>query len=365
LGARQQAFKGDSNRKRLKTAETVCDTLSPTVNERSVGRTPPPRHPPAGKPKPRILLADDNAYVLAHVSRLLEVRFDVVAAVNDGWQAVRAARRWDPDVVLLDITMPQLNGFQVALELTRAGSRAKILMLTMHQSDDFVAAAITAGARGYVLKSRLSGDLTAAIDHVIAGRLFVPSLTSLLSIAPAPDANGHAAQLCITEGAGVTELSSVLAAALDRGEVAAIMATEATRAAIAERLDARGARVAQAAARGRYLSLDATSAVSEVMTGGRPETRDVAAFVDELDRARLAASASSLTIVGEPALLLCRAGDLEGAIHLETVWHDVTRRRPFHTVCPCLMECFSEGNARDRFPDICAPHSAVCHAVGD
>jgi DNA-binding NarL/FixJ family response regulator len=324
----------------------------------------PPFNPRFGDDRPRILVADDNAFVLAHVSRLLAARFDVVAAVRDGRQAVEAARRLAPDVILLDITMPALNGFQVARELTRAGSRAKILMLTIHQSDDFVAAAITAGARGYVLKSRLLGDLATAIDHVIAGRLFVPSLASLLSIAPAADANGHAAQLCITEGTGLAELSSVLAAALLRGEVTVIMATEATRVAIAERLDARGCHVAQATARGRYLSIDAASAVSEVMASGRLETRGVAAFVDELDRARLAASASSLTVVGEPALLLCRAGNLDAAIQLETEWHAATRRRPFHTVCPCPMDCFREGSTLDRFPDICAPHSAVCHAAG-
>jgi DNA-binding NarL/FixJ family response regulator len=310
----------------------------------------------------RVLAADDSPLTLANVSTLLAERFDIVAAVADGREAVDAAHRLDPDVVVLDVTMPELNGFQTARELTRSNSRAKIVMLTMHESDDFVAAAVTSGAEGYVLKTRMATDLEAAIDHVVAGRLFVPSLTSLLAVPPAQDAGGHAAQLDITDRDGLSELSGVLAAALRRGDVAGVMASEGTRAGIAERLVASGCDLEAAADRGQYFSVDARAALSEVMPGGRVDTERIAMFVDDLDRSRLAASASSVTIVGEPALLLCRDGDPEAAIRLEHVWHDLTRRRPFFTVCPCPMECFSEGDESDLFPRICAPHSVVCHA---
>jgi DNA-binding NarL/FixJ family response regulator len=307
-------------------------------------------------------VADDNTWVLAKVTALLAERFDLVATVTDGPQAIDAVRWLDPDVVVLDVIMPELNGFQTARELTRSRSRAKIVMLTMHQSDDYVAAAVTAGAEGYVLKTRIGSDLEAAINHVIAGRLFVPSLTSLLAIAPAPGAGGHAAQLGIINRAGLTALSNILAAALQRGDVAAIVGTEATRAGVDERLAATGCDVAQATARGQYISLDVTPAVSQVMVDGRPDASRVAAFVDDLERARLAVSASSVTIVGEPALLLCRGGDTEAAIQLEHVWHDLTRRRPFLTVCPCPMECFNERGDPELFRGICAPHSVICHA---
>jgi len=289
------------------------------------------------------------------VSRLLAASFDVVAAVADGQQAVDAAGRLDPDVVVLDVTMPILNGFQTARELVRSGSRAKIVMLTMHQSDDFVAAAITSGAAGYVLKSRMASDLEAAIGHVIAGRLFVPSLTSLLAIAPDPDAGGHAAQLGVIDRTGSTELSDVLAATLQRGDVAGIVASEATRVEVAERLVASGCDLGEAEKQGKYISLDARAALLAVMSGGRVDADRVAAFVDDLERSRLAASASSVTIIGEPALLLCRDGNPEAAIQLEHLWHDLTRRRPFFTVCPCPMECFSEGGDSEFFAGICAP----------
>ena len=176
-----------------------------------------------------VLVADDNALILEKASALLARDFDLVAAVTDGRQALDAARRLDPDVAVLDVTMPELDGFQTARELKRAGSRAKIVMLTMHQSDDYVAAAFKSGAQGYVSKTRMHFDLASAIDHAVAGRLFVPSLTSLLPIAQA-GSGGHAVQLRTNDRASLDELSRLLSAALHRGDVTAIVATDATRA---------------------------------------------------------------------------------------------------------------------------------------
>jgi hypothetical protein len=162
----------------------------------------------------------------------------------------------------------------------------------------------------------------------------------------------------------LTELSAVLTAALRRGDVAGIVASEATRTGIAERVVANGCDLDEAADRGKYISLDARDALSQCMPGGRLDVGRMAAFVDDLERSRLAASASSVTIVGEPALLLCRDGNAEAAIQLEYVWHDLTRKHPFLTLCPCPMECFSEAGDPDLFSGICAPHSAFCHAHG-
>jgi CheY-like chemotaxis protein len=314
-----------------------------------------------GERKPRVLVADDNALILSNVSSLLAGNFDLVAAVTDGRQALDASRRLDPDVVVLDVTMPGLDGFQTARELTRSGSRAKIVMLTMHLSNEHVAAAVDAGANGYVTKMRMMSDLERAIDHVVAGRLFMPSLTSLLSIAPTPGLGRHAVQFGSNDHAFQDGLSGVLAAALRRGDVAAIVATEATRAGVAERLMATGCDVAHAAERGTYISLDARVAVAQVMEDGRFDASRLAVLVDDLERSRLAGSASHLTIVGAIAPQLCRDGNPEAALHVEHAWDDLTRGLPFLTVCFYSMDCFRETDP-DVFPGICAAHSAVCHA---
>jgi DNA-binding NarL/FixJ family response regulator len=123
----------------------------------------------------RVLLADDHRPVLETVRSVLSVDFDVVGAVENGQDAVDAVTRMAPDVLVLDITMPILNGFEVARHLTKAGSKTKIVMLTIYEDGTFVSAAFSAGACGYVTKRTLSADLVPAIHAAAEGRTFVSS----------------------------------------------------------------------------------------------------------------------------------------------------------------------------------------------
>ena len=309
----------------------------------------------------RVLVADDNASILAKASTRLARDFEVVAAVSDGRQALHAAGRLDPDVAVLDVTMPELDGFQTARELRRSGSRARIVMMTMHDSDEFVATAVESGAHGYVLKTRMQSDLASAIDHAIDGRLFVPSLTSLLAIAPTPGPGRHAMLLGIEPRLFLDDLSRLLAAAIRRGDLIAIIATEATRNGVTERLLANRCDLDKAMDRGTYVSLDAAEAVSQIMVDGRLDAHRVAAFVDDLERSRLALSASNLTVVGEMSALLCANGHHEAALQLEPTWDDLTRGLPFLTICCYSLAPFNDG-IPELFPHICASHSAACHA---
>jgi len=120
----------------------------------------------------RILLADDHQAMLETVSRVLAVDFDIVGTVGDGEQAVQAVVSLDPDVVVLDISMPVMNGFEAASCLRQSGARAKVIFLTAQTNQDFVSAAFSAGALGYVLKTRLMTDLVPAVREVLEGRTF-------------------------------------------------------------------------------------------------------------------------------------------------------------------------------------------------
>jgi len=107
------------------------------------------------------------------LQHLLAQEFDVVGTAADGSIALHAAARLDPDAVVLDISMPNVDGIEVARRLRAAGSKAKVIMLTVHDDPDFLRAALDAGALGYVLKSRLRADLIPAIRAALAGRIFV------------------------------------------------------------------------------------------------------------------------------------------------------------------------------------------------
>ena len=121
----------------------------------------------------RVLLVDDNPGMLARAEAALAPRCDIVAAVNDGTAALHAAAALHPDVVVLDISMPGMSGLDVASYLRKAGSSASVVFLTVHDEEDFVAAAKNAGALGYVLKSRLTVDLMKAVEEAGAGHPFV------------------------------------------------------------------------------------------------------------------------------------------------------------------------------------------------
>ena len=125
----------------------------------------------------RVLLADDHEEFLAVEARLLEPEFEVVRTVGNGRAVLAEDARLAPDVIVLDIAMPVLGGIEAARHLRAAGSRAKIVFLTIHGDPDYVRAGLAAGASGYVVKSRLATDLVSALRDALAGRTFVsPSI---------------------------------------------------------------------------------------------------------------------------------------------------------------------------------------------
>ena len=123
--------------------------------------------------KVRILLADDNAAVLTLVTNVLEKDYDIVAAVKEGETVVEQCLRLKPDVAVLDISMGDVNGIELARELRDSGCTSRVVFLTVHEDYDFVNAAIGAGALAYVVKSRLSTDLIPAVKAVLADKFFV------------------------------------------------------------------------------------------------------------------------------------------------------------------------------------------------
>src|SRR5215470_319514 len=121
----------------------------------------------------KILIADDNRAVLSQVRKVLRRNYDVVAALEDGSSVLKEFPHYKPDVVVLDISMGDPSGIDVARKLRDNGCRSKIIFLTVHEDADFVNAAMGAGGSGYVVKSRMNAELIYAIEAVLSGKLFV------------------------------------------------------------------------------------------------------------------------------------------------------------------------------------------------
>jgi DNA-binding NarL/FixJ family response regulator len=128
--------------------------------------------------KIRVLLADDHEAILDRVRAVLGEDFDIVGTVNNGRDAIVEVQRLDPDVLVIDISMPILNGLQTVSQL-RSNRRTKVVFLTVHKDHDFVEAAFSAGASAYVVKADVTTDLVPAIRDALEGcRYISPSITS-------------------------------------------------------------------------------------------------------------------------------------------------------------------------------------------
>ena len=119
--------------------------------------------------RPRIVLADDHRLVAEGLRSILEPEFELVAIVEDGQQLVAAVKKYDPDIVVADISMPLLNGLEAIDQLKKNGCRSKVLFLTMHNDVSYATRALRSGASGYILKHSAPAELVTAIRQILAG----------------------------------------------------------------------------------------------------------------------------------------------------------------------------------------------------
>jgi DNA-binding NarL/FixJ family response regulator len=319
------------------------------------------RRPGGGAAKPRVLLVDDHPAILTWVSSLLADDFLVAGMVTDGRAAVQTARRIDPDVIVLDVNMPDIDGFEICSALQSNKTRAPVVFLSMVDESEFVQEAFRRGGRGYVLKSHMVRDLGSALDQVLLGRLFAPSLTSMSRQA---HRGAHGMHL-YGDGQSVIEgLASLFDLALRRGDATCVIATEDVRDGLAVRLHSLGWAVDGPSGHPRYRSLDARDALSGIMRDGLPDAgllANIAAELDEYRRRTTETATSRLTLFGTLAGLLVAEGNAEGAIALETLWNSVTEHLPFLTVCGYAAGCFHE-DVPDLWSRASAAHWAVSHA---
>ncbi len=175
--------------------------------------------------RPRVLMADDHSLILAGLRKLVEADCEVVGAVEDGRALVEAAQKLRPDLILLDISMPLLNGLEAARQLRCLVPESKLIFLTMHASPTYATEAFQLGASGYLLKRSAASELGLAIKAVLQGQHYLtPSLTKdvLESVLkPSTGERGAAASTALTgrqrevlqlvaEGHGTKEIAAIL-----------------------------------------------------------------------------------------------------------------------------------------------------------
>src|SRR2546427_6240901 len=128
--------------------------------------------------KTRLLIADAHTLVLEGLKRILEADFDLVGMAENGRDVLRKAEELKPDVVLMDISMPMLNGIDAAKQLLKTSPQAKVIFVTMHADSDYVSEAFRAGASGYLLKRSAAVELVTAIHEVMRSEEHTSELQS-------------------------------------------------------------------------------------------------------------------------------------------------------------------------------------------
>jgi len=126
--------------------------------------------------RPRILMADDHSIVLAGLKKLVEMEGEVVGTVEDGRALVEEAKKLRPDIILLDISMPLLNGLDAARQLTKVVPECKLVFLTMHATPAYAMEAFKAGASGYLIKRSATSELKQALQAVMRGQHYMTPL---------------------------------------------------------------------------------------------------------------------------------------------------------------------------------------------
>jgi DNA-binding NarL/FixJ family response regulator len=309
--------------------------------------------------KPKVLLVDDNRALLERVSEILSDDFDLAGIATDGRQGLDSAAQSDPDVIVLDINMPVMDGFQTFRALEQAGSRAPVVFLSMIDDEEHVNEAFRCGARGYVLKSRIVRDLPSALNHALLGRTFAPSLSALSQLAAD---GGHAMQLHGDAKSFLDGLAGFFDLALRRGDATCVIATAEVREGLADRLQRRGWDVGAASGHDRYLVIDAADALQRFMRNGLPDPARLAEIAAELDhyRTTVGSTSSRLTIFGNMVMSLSADGNTEAVIALESLWNRLTQDLPFLTLCGYSTSCLHHA-VPDLYPRACAEHWVVSH----
>jgi DNA-binding NarL/FixJ family response regulator len=177
----------------------------------------------------RVLLADDHALIRQGLKALLEKHgFQVAGEASNGQEALRVAATARPDVAIVDIRMPVLNGVDAARELKKSSPKTKVILLTQHDEDQYVTEALRAGVKGYVLKSQIADDLVHAIKEVCRGSVYLsPKISSAVvdaylskTNAPADPLSARERQVLqlVGEGKSTKEIAALLGVSVKTAE---------------------------------------------------------------------------------------------------------------------------------------------------
>jgi DNA-binding NarL/FixJ family response regulator len=296
----------------------------------------------------RILVVEDHPAFRRLICAALQRRaeFQTIEAA-DGLEAVQKAEKLQPDLILLDINLPKMHGFEVAKQIRTLAPHARLLFMSQESSSDIVRKALSLGAHGYIQKLSAATDLWPAIEAVLDGRRFVSSGVALTEPADAPAPRRHEILFCSDDAAVVDGFIRFVARALNAADAAIVLVTESHRTPLLQGLRTQGVDIDGAIERGTYVSFDADVAP------------DSARFIEAANGVRQAAAKAGkahprLALCGERAGRLWAEGRTAEAAQLEQLCSELAH--DVDILCLYPVPYTKDNPALTR---ICAEHTAV------
>jgi len=312
-------------------------------------------------------------------------QLQIVGLAADGEEGVRKAQELKPDLILLDIGLPKLNGIEAAKQILASLSQCRILVVTHDSSAECVRESLGIGARGYVLKERLVPDLLRAVKSVLGGKRFTssglamdcsPAVDDRQSLPECTDSRTtslrrqtavqltgrHNLQVHSSEDILLQGATCFVGNAIRAGQAAIVIATAALRARLLPSLLATGIEIKAALREGKHIALDVKEVVSLFMPNG---TLDVVRFMEFMGGLIRAAARAShcrrprVAVFAEYTSRLWAAGETRGAMRVEQLWNQLAARQDVDILCAYDVTNFHGDEDCEHIRDLCQEHSFV------
>jgi DNA-binding NarL/FixJ family response regulator len=315
----------------------------------------------------RILITDDYADWRRQVRLVLQARpeWQVISEASDGLEAVQKAQDLKPEIILLDIGLPKLNGIEAARRIRQLSPSSKIILLSQNSNLDILRVALGTGTCGYVRKTDVKRELLPAMDAVLQGKQFVGSSLKdhqFTDTSVQKAAHRHEVQFYSDDALLLDTFARFIAVALKSGRAAIVVITESHRDGLVSRLKVQGIDVDATTQQGTYIQLDVNKTLSTFMVNDMPDSTRFFPVVGGLIEAAAKAARQQhhgVVACGEGTSVLWAEGKAAAAIRVEQLWDEVGKTFGVDILCGYASSSFHGEEDEHVFQSICAEHSAV------
>jgi CheY-like chemotaxis protein len=299
----------------------------------------------------------------------------VIAEASDGPEAVQKAEELKPDLIVLDVGLPNLSGIEAARQIRQRSPNSEIIFLSQNSDLDVVRAALGTGALGYVRKTDAGRELLPAMEAALRGKQFVSSSLKdcqftdglkgrKFSASPGEEKAPYRHEVLFYSDDTVLldRVTHFIAVALKAGDAAIVLATKSHRDSLLQRLKAEGVDTDGALHQGTYIPLDAADTLSAVMVNDLPDPvrffERIGGFIEAAARAAKSEE-PRIVVFGEAVALLQAEGNADAAIRFEQLGNDLPKTHKVDILCAYSLSSFHGEKDEHVFQSICAKHSAV------